>query len=747
MSIESLNPGDLLGGSPGNPSPLPDNVRAHLEKIRNSEPFVRSLRIQKLLEFLVESVLAEHQDRLKETVIGIEVFDRSPDYDPKTDPVVRVEMRRLRSKLSEYYLREGQSDEVLIWLEKGSYVPSLVQRADSTASSTRPEREEIRTTPEMAFSTTDERILGEVSPEIPRRNRLIWILSASAALLIAAVLALFLSRSSNSSHSLRLFPLTGNAGLEMSPAFSPDGKQVAYSWDGGRRNFDIYVKPAQGGAPRRLTDNAAHDVHPSWSPDGQRIAFLRVFPDKSELLVIPSLGGIESIISTVATSSNRWHADYVEGAAHGGPTWSPDASYLLISRPLGDGSAVGISKISMDGHEQPMTVPPLGSSDIDPSISPSGALIAFVRSTSAGSSDLHTVSARGGKPVRLTFDQREIQGIDWVDGENLIYSSNRGGNFRLWQMSRRGGDAQPVSAGGSTPEWPVVSHDGRWLAFVELLNNASIWRMPLTGDDLTGRTEPFISSAGSDHSPAFSPDGKRIAYVSDRSGSWQIWLSDIDGAGIRQLTDFKGSLVGTPRWSPDSQRLIFDGQFEDHSAIWLIDGDGGNLHRLNDNGVREYLPSWSRDGQWVYFCSLRDGQDRLWKQSPTSGQAIELTKDLFIDAVESSDGKLIYMERAQGSIWQMPARGGRPQPIPELVGIHPARYWTVTDDTLYIVRQEQSPRELLAFNLVTRKFRALTTIPAKLMGGTPGLAVDPKRQQILFVQRNQPRSVIMLQER
>lgn len=107
-------------------------VRAELDKIQNSDPFVRSQRIRRLLEFLVESTLAGKKEELKESLIGVEVFDRSPDYDCKQDPVVRVEMRRLRSKLSEYYLHEGKSDEVRIWLEKGSYAP-LSQSARQTS--------------------------------------------------------------------------------------------------------------------------------------------------------------------------------------------------------------------------------------------------------------------------------------------------------------------------------------------------------------------------------------------------------------------------------------------------------------------------------------------------------------------------------------------------------------------------------------------------------------------------------------
>jgi Tol biopolymer transport system component len=709
--------------------------------------------MQRLLAFMVESVLTEQPGRLKETVIGIEVFDRAPDYDCKQDPVVRVEMRRLRSKLREYYGTEGQSDEVVIGVEKGSYVPSLIKRASQSNAFDSPpsDSEAVPPAPALVLHTLAEPapvILLPTRTVTPRARR-VWLMIVTAALLMATVLVTVLSRWSKPSRPLRLFPLTGNAGLEMNPAFSPDGKQVAYSWDGNRRNFDIYVKPVEGGAPRRLTDNAAHDVHPTWSPDGQRIAFLRVLPEKSELLVVPAAGGLETVITTVVTRANHWHSDQPVGAAEGGPVWSPDGSYFLLVSDIWESSSqVRIVKIYRGGRQEPLTSPPLGSSDVNPTVSPSGAWVAFLRIESAGSTDIYLMPSRGGPLTRLTFDSRDISGLTWLDENNLLYSSNRGGNLRLWQISRGGGEAQPVPAGGAQPQWPAVSPGGHWLAFVDLLNDVNIWRLPLRDEGASDRAEPFLASAGSDHSPAESPDGKTIAFVSNRSGTWQIWLSDSDGTNVRQLMDFKGSALGTPRWSPDGRRLVFDGQLQNHSSIWLIDRDGSNLHRLNNSAVREYMPSWSRDGQWIYFCSLRDGQDRLWKQRPDSGQAIALTKDWLFDATESSDGQTLYMQRGvRGSIWQMPVQGGTPRPVPELIGMEPVRYWTMAGDKLYFVRQEQPPRELLSLNLVTRKLTPVATIPNELMAGTPGLSVDLTRHWLFFVQKYQHRSSIMLQER
>src|SRR5271165_3505721 len=166
-------------------------------------------------------------------------------------------MRRLRSKLSEYYLHEGKSDEVVIWLEKGSYTPALSKRmTDVPAAQERPVQPER----EVAVSAPEEqKLTGSRPAESRPLRRFVWIGGVSLILLSAVAVCIYFLRPAKSPLMLRVFPLAGNAGLETSPAFSPDGKQVAYSWDENRKNFDIYVKSIDGGILRRLTDNAAHD--------------------------------------------------------------------------------------------------------------------------------------------------------------------------------------------------------------------------------------------------------------------------------------------------------------------------------------------------------------------------------------------------------------------------------------------------------------------------------------------------------
>jgi hypothetical protein len=98
-------------------------VAAQASRILASEAFRKSRRLSRFLAYAVENTLASNEDVLKETVLGIEVFDRGPGFDPQSDAIVRIDARRLRSRIAEYYASEGASDPIVIEFEPGSYVP------------------------------------------------------------------------------------------------------------------------------------------------------------------------------------------------------------------------------------------------------------------------------------------------------------------------------------------------------------------------------------------------------------------------------------------------------------------------------------------------------------------------------------------------------------------------------------------------------------------------------------------------
>lgn len=169
--------------------------------------------------------------------------------------------------------------------------------------------------------------------------------------------------------------------------------------------------------------------------------------------------------------------------------------------------------------------------------------------------------------------------------------------------------------------------------------DSNIWRVDLSG--AAGPPASFIASSRQEESPAYSPDGKRVAFQSDRSGSLEIWTCDADGTNAAQLTNRSPS--GSPRWSPDSSQIAFDSQVDGNWQIFAIPARGGQARQITTGGGSR--PSWSRDGKWIYFAA----KSNVWKVPAGGGTAVRVTKNGGGNPVESDDGAALYYTAAAGT--------------------------------------------------------------------------------------------------
>jgi WD40-like Beta Propeller Repeat len=253
-------------------------VRAQLERTLASDVFSRSQQLRRFLSFVVEQTLSDQGQTLKESVLAHELYGKGTDFDGGTDAVVRVDARRLRDKLREYY--EDRSDPVIISLPKGSYVPVFESNSTSAAQANH-----------AAVLTPSPERRPVIHP------RLAAMLAGALALtvVVSAVIA-WRSRHKSTDAPIQLLPLVSYPGVEGAPALSPDGSMVAFSWSGsdGDGPRDIYIKAVGSEALRRLTETSSSEVSPAWSPDGHSIAFVR---GGDSILTISQLGGAEQRIS------------------------------------------------------------------------------------------------------------------------------------------------------------------------------------------------------------------------------------------------------------------------------------------------------------------------------------------------------------------------------------------------------------------------------------------------------------------
>ncbi len=545
----------------------------------------------------------------------------------------------------------------------------------------------------------------------------------------------------------KLIPFTTFPGAVDQPAFSPDGNQIAFTWDGGNgENLDLYVKLIGAGAPLRLTTNPAEDISPAWSPDGRYLAFIRRSASENGIFIVPALGGTERKLGqTEPTLSSQASSECKV-------SWSPDGKFLALADRASPQERYGIFLLSAeDGEKQRLTSPPESSADNFPAFSPDGQTLAFIRTGGLSSEDIYLTPTRGGKLQRLTADERRIVSLAWTaDGREIVFSSNRGGGFSLWRVVVAGGTPERVAVTGQNAYSPAISHQGNRLAYNVSFLDSDIWRVDRAGG--AGRRNPpvkLISSTRQDHSPQFSPDGQKIVFVSDRSGNDEIWVCESDGSHPAQLTSFDGTVNGTPRWSPDSRQIVFDARPAGNADIYVVSAEGGKPRPLTSEPSHDVIPSWSRDGRWIYFCSNRSGAFQIWKVPAGGGQALEVTQQGGFEAFEAPDGALLYYTkgRGPGGIWQVPVAGGEERQVPGLLSAGYWRYWAVLDDGIYFVSPAASARPALKFfSFATHRVTQLGVLERDPLQGPPGLTVSTNGRWILYAQADHSISDIMLVE-
>lgn len=530
-------------------------------------------------------------------------------------------------------------------------------------------------------------------------------------------------------------PLTTFSGAEGGPAFSPDGNQVAFTWRGPEDdNLDIYLKLVSSETPLRLTDDPAYDHNPAWSPDGTQVAFMRSDSAGCTIYVVPALGGPARRLASCGAN------------IYGDLAWSPDGTWLAFNDKTAPEEAYSIHLLSPTTLEtRRITTPPSDTwGDHDPAFSPDGKRLSFTRSVSEGMQDIYTLPLDGGTERRLTTDSRNIFGHTWTpDGKRLVFASNRTGPTGLWQMDVLGGTPSWVGLGDGQALFPEFSRQRQRLAYVQQTGETNIWRVQV-GDDSSAA--PLVASTRWDLHPQFSPDGSRIAFTSNRSGTYEIWRSDHDGSNAVRLTSFGGPFTSTPRWSPDGNYLVFTARPNGQADLYTIDADGTMPRQLTTSSSDDMAASWSRDGQWIYFSSNRSGSWEVWRMPATGGEAAPITSNGGFGPMASPDGVWIYYAKHHTpGLWRTPNGGGSETRI--LGDLDPRDWgsWAVHENGLYYLQRGQ-PTILAYLDFATGRTDTLFTPARRVPGMDPAFAVSPDGQWLLFGQVDRLDSDLMMVE-
>ncbi len=596
-----------LDSAPGEDVPAP-LVQAELDRILGTELFGRSSRLSSFLKFIVEKTLSGEGESLKEHVIAVELYGKSANFNTAEDPIVRIDARRLRDRLREYYA--GARDAgVIISVPKGSYTPVFLAA-------------EV-----LAPTSTQARV--------PPRW---WIVGAALVLMLAAMLWLAVLRIGDRSEPGRLLTVTSLPGSEEDPSFSPDGRFVVFSWTGPppSTNTDIWIKSVDGEAMRNLTNTPDIDERwPQWSPDGQWIAFSRTRKDGPAVIKVSALGGPEQTIA-----ENAFDA-----------AWTPDARGLVMDWMGADRRPTLMHQVLETGVRRAIVQTPQGFADRHSRISPDGRTLAFVRGGS-GRSAVFLVPMAGGEPAQFSeWSGGVVGGIEWMpDGREILAAQPTASLRRVTRspVGTRGPDVPlrgvpedaaglSVARVGISSRYRLAVASGQPDVGVRLVDLES----PRRGGTITGDAA-FCDSTRIDVPGRFSPDGNRVAFTSNRSRGWQVWVANRDGSDLRPVTQFQDAAVSGAAWSPDGRWLVIAATIGNRADLSVVPLDGGPIRRLPIGAAAAMDPEWSRDGRWIYFASTQPNRLGIWKIGADGSSLTQLTSDPGFDPRESPDGRGLY---------------------------------------------------------------------------------------------------------
>lgn len=542
------------------------------------------------------------------------------------------------------------------------------------------------------------------------------------------------------SSNMRIVPLTSLPGAARGPAFSPDGKQIAFLWNAETpAKWNLYVQLVGGENPLQLTHTTSGFLCcADWSFDGSEIAFSRCDDHGGGVFVVPALGGPERKLTDAACGST--------------PKWTADGKSLVLAdrcRPDGPTSIVLFSLAT--GQKRCLHAPlPGDAGDGEPALSPDQKTVAFLRALSVYSVEIYTVSLAGGEVRQLTQDGHGIRHLMWsADGKRLIFESDRNGSPRVWQIPATGGAIEPETV---YPQSGALSRDGRRLAFVDSSQSSysfTVWRAELShaGGHVVSQTR-LLASAGLSGAAQFSPDGQQIVFQSSRSGRLELWKSDANGGNQVQLTSFDRGVPGTPRWSPDGKWIAFDyyGEKSEKSGnIYVIDVEGRNLRHVTSGDYKRVVPSWSRDGLAIYFASNVTGDWQVWRHELSTGQETQITHHGGFAAFEAYDAKTLYYTKfSGGGIWSVPVEGGTEQNLTETPHLGYWGHFAVADSGLYLVDSSTEPGPtIFYYDFQHRRLTPALMLKQNAQPGAAGLSSSRDGRTLIYTQFESRSSIMM----
>lgn len=587
----------------------------------------------------------------------------------------------------------------------------------------------IQTVPKQGYRLLVSDNLNKLTIPLKRFN----LLATVSVLFVAAMLILngLSSRYQNETPTPPVHSIISKLkGHETYPEISPNGRYLTYTHIGPVNQYRIYLQDLEDENSTGRLLSVAHGLQSgfaTWSENDKKIAF--VASDLGPLCEIRTFDLISNIEETITQCSIRFTSRI---------SWNSKKNLITFSTKDENSNAGVIALFDSNKKKYRQLTFPTNNSltiDRDPSFSPSGELIAFTRRIGVGNADVYLTDLQGNLK-RLTYWNASLMGFSWTENDNeLLVAVMENNKIALNHYTIDTQIKTAISLDGHIGAFPDYHHGSRQLVFSKRSLDYSLVALDIYPKPNTIRVKSLFQSPGTDTYPNYSTAAEQYAFISNRDGNDELWLAS-KNEKFTKLTDLKTNIY-SPAWSPDGRRIAFTAADTKNKfrQLFVIDIADKDIKQLTFEDTDHAPPTWSSDGQSLYAGVAKEGVFYLWQYN-LDGDSKQILDTPSIYALEHpTKDTLLFTDMKEGGIYEYDFKKSTSKKIIDSNSSRDGSNWLTTQKGIYYVMRNDDHDAIHFYDVSTQKNRTIMQFPAETISAFQTITLNPQSQEIIFVQR------------
>lgn len=524
--------------------------------------------------------------------------------------------------------------------------------------------------------------------------------------------------------------LTEKPGREIYPSISPDGLYLAYIWLRLDHASELYLQDLQHPTTpaRRLTSTTNRDVKPVWSKDSQTLYFIRKdqLQNTCNIMAMGVLSGelkpltqcAQATLNHLSIDASGQHLYYTGEDSEGK---NPGRYRINLTDNNGQGVLVSCDK---DCQYKPGLI----------KFSPDGKRLIEERSYKNHLESLYLVNLSDGTETKLLDSIEQVRGISWhPDSRHIAYSSYSHGKRSGFVMDTKTQEVTPLELPGFS--YPNFNPKGDKIYYHSWQQSGFISKLSLQENALS--LFPVLQSRHSFLSPHYSAVADKLVYVSNESGSTELWMSNLQGNQRVQLTHLK-QIARYPRWSPDGKYIAFLLTTGNNIDLRIIEASTGNMSKVPSPFKIHRRPTWHPQSQHIIAGVRDNGNNDLYLIDIDKGSVDKLTDDGGVYGELDRNNMLYYTTGNWDGLWKKDLKTGTTEQLIQSDLFTYNFHWTKHQGRLFFQQRMNKQYRVHQFDIKSQTLTTVLNAPLRTLDSWGSMAYVEKSNELLISMMEYP---------